>query len=370
MITKAVKTTIKSLSVIAGVGVLLITLLSWAQDSNDILKDDHPEFHIVEKGDTLWDISNRFLKNPWKWPEIWHVNPQIENPHLIYPGDTVKLIYLEGEPKLTVKRGMAGRTFKMTPGTGTTSGKAGDIKLEPSVHVMPLEDPIPAIPLDLIDPFLTSSRIVGMGQLEAAPYVVQGTQRHVITGAGSDLYARGQFTEGNTIYGIFRKGKVYTDPRTNEVLGVQATDIGTGRLKSLTGDIGRLGVVRTTQEVRLKDRLLINEERRVESIFYPTSPDNQIDGEILDVERGVTQIGAMNVVVINKGEREDLEAGNVLAIFQKGEKVRDPVTLLPVQLPEERAGLLMVFATFEKLSYGLVLFADRPLRVGDYVRNP
>jgi len=370
MIMKAVKTITKPLSVISVMGVLLLALVSWADDHEELLKEDHPDSHLVEKGDTLWDISNRFLKNPWMWPEIWHVNPQIENPHLIYPGDVVKLIYLDGSPRLTVKRGDAARTYKMSPGSSSTSGKSGDVKLEPSIHVMPLEDPIPAIPLDVIDPFLTSSRIVTPGELKAAPYVIQGAQRHVITGAGGELYARGQFEDGNSIYGVFREGKVFTDPVTNEVLGVQAIDIGTGKIKSLNDDIARLSIVRTTQEVRIKDRLLINEERRVDSIFYPSSPDEEISGEILDVEGGVSQIGYMSVVVINKGERENLENGNVLAIYQKGESVRDPITDVPLRLPDERAGLLMIFATFEKLSYGLVLFADRPLLVGDIVKQP
>lgn len=357
MTIKAIK---KSFSLF--LGVMLISFFCWAEGES-LLRDDHPDSHLVVKGDTLWDISSRFLNDPWMWPEIWHVNPQIANPHLIYPGDIVKLIYLEGGPRLTVKRGQAGRTVKLIPGSG-------DAKLQPSVHLLPLEDPIPAIPLDVIDAFLSGSRIVNPGELDNAAYVLQGDQHHVITGAGSRLYAKGNFDQGTAIYGFFRKGNVYRDPKTNELLGVQAIDIGTGKVKSSKDNIATIDVVRTTQEIRLGDRLLASTERRVETVFYPSSPDDDIDGVILDVEGGVTQIGAMNVIVLNKGERENLEPGNVLAIFQRGETIRDPLTGKPTKLPEERGGLAMVFVAFEKISYALVLSADRPLRVGDYVRNP
>lgn len=364
-------------------------------DTTAMLKDDHPEQYKVVKGDTLWDIASRFLKNPWMWPEVWHVNPQIANPHLIYPGDTIKLIYLEGQARLTVKRGEAGMTYKMSPDTGATGEDAasqvagsastatatqssagdanavsGDQKLRPAVRVMPLQEPIPAIPLDIIDPFLTSTRVVDPGVLDAAPYVVQGAQRHVITGAGAELYVRGKLSSKHSTYGVFRKGKVYLDPVTNEVLGVQAIDIGTGKVKAQDQEISRLGVIRSTQEVRIGDRLLVNQERRVESTFFPSAPESNIEASIIDVEGGVTQVGAMNVVAINKGERDQLQAGNVLAIFQRGEVVRDTIANQQVRLMDERAGLAMVFVTFEKMSYALVLYADRPLHVGDAARKP
>jgi len=350
-----------------------------AVDTADILRDDHPESYVVVKGDTLWDIANRFLKNPWMWPEIWHVNPQIANPHLIYPGDTIKLVYLEGGPRLTVKRGDAGMTYKMSPGDeasrvggdGSVSSAGGDQKLHPAVRVMPLEEPIPAIPLDIIDPFLSRSRIVKPGELEAAPYVLQGSQRHVISGKGSELYAKGNFDNTNKVYGFFRKGKVYIDPHTNEVLGIQALSTGTGKLKLVEGDVGKLAVVSSTGEIRLGDRLLINQEVRVEPTFFPSAPEMDVHGEILDVEGGVTQVGAMSVIVVNLGEEDELQSGNVLAIYQRGEVVRDVMNPdHTVRLPEERAGLAMIFSTYDKLSYALVLYADRPLRVGDFVRKP
>jgi nucleoid-associated protein YgaU len=311
------------------------------------------------------------------WPEIWHVNPQIANPHLIFPGDTIKLIYLEGQPRLTAVRGEAGMAYRadsdsLTQNGASTSSNAvsGDQTLHPSIRVLPLEEPIPAIPLDIINPFLSGNRVVNPGLMEASPYVVQGSQSHVITGAGSELYTRGKLDPKTSVYGIFRQGKVYTDPVTKEVLGVQAIDVGTGKVKTQENDIARVDVVRSTQEVRPGDRLLINQERRVESTFFPSAPDTDVKGNIIDVEGGVTQVGAMSVVAINRGERDQLQSGNVLAIFQRGETLKDPLTGENLKLMDERAGLMMVFVTFEKMSYALVLYADRPLHVGDNFSKP
>jgi nucleoid-associated protein YgaU len=395
---KAEMTTIRNVTVTV-CAALLLSFSIWAEDTTQIpapataspspaaapattntaslLREDHPDQYKVVKGDTLWGIASRFLKDPWMWPEIWHVNPQIANPHLIFPGDTIKLIYLEGQPRLTAVRGEAGMAYRadsdsLTQNGASTSSNAvsGDQTLHPSIRVLPLEEPIPAIPLDIINPFLSGNRVVNPGLMEASPYVVQGSQSHVITGAGSELYTRGKLDPKTSVYGIFRQGKVYTDPVTKEVLGVQAIDVGTGKVKTQENDIARVDVVRSTQEVRPGDRLLINQERRVESTFFPSAPDTDVKGNIIDVEGGVTQVGAMSVVAINRGERDQLQSGNVLAIFQRGETLKDPLTGENLKLMDERAGLMMVFVTFEKMSYALVLYADRPLHVGDNFSKP
>ena len=334
----------------------LFSLSVWAEDV--LLKDSHPDRYTVVKGDTLWDISDKFLQNPWMWPEIWHVNPQIDNPHLIYPGDVIKLIYLDGRPRLTVERT---RTVKMSPGT---------VKLSPTVHVMPLGEAIPAIPLDVIDTFLSRSRVVMPLDIDRAPYVLAGADRRLIVGAGDQMYARGDFPANQPVYGVYRRGQTFVDPDTDEVLGLEALDIGTAKLRAVNDDVGTLAVTRTTEEIRIEDRLMPHEERAVDSTFYPSSPEDEIRGVILAVEGGVSQIGKMDVVVINRGRREGLEIGNVMAIYKEGEKVRDRITNEVVALPDERAGLLMVFRTYEKLSYALVLESDKPLAVADRVRNP
>lgn len=335
----------------------LISFFSWADDA--LLKTGHPDEYTVKKGDTLWDISGTFLNSPWLWPEIWHVNPQIENPHLIFPGDLIRLVYLDGQPRLTLER-----TLKMVPGAGGTT------KLSPSIRVQQTEDAISAIPLDKIEVFLSRSRVVEPGQLEASPYVLAGQQQHVIVGAGDRAYARGAFDSQYSNYSIYRKGVAFNDPVTKELLGVYALGIGTASIVKTDADIATLDIVRTYEEVRPGDNLLPSEDRSVDSVFFPSAPDVDIEALIIAVEGGVTQVGKFNVVMINRGEREGLQIGNVLAIYKTGEIVTDRVRGGKVALPDERAGLLMVFRTFEKMSFGLVLEADRALAVNDKVRNP
>lgn len=347
------------------VGAFLLSFATFATAEDVALATNHPSSYTVKKGDTLWDISGVFLKNPWEWPRIWQVNPKICNPNLIYPGDTVNLVFVEGQPKLDVKRANpCGGTVKMSPGTG------GDGKLDPRIRVEPLPAPIPAIPLDVIDPFLNGSRVVEPGVLEEAPYVLIGTQKHVVTGAGDSINARGQFDPKVPVYGIYRKGKVYVDEHTNEVLGVEAIDIGSAKVLQTEGDIAKMSILRSTREVLGVDRLLASEERAIDAIFYPSPPENDIEGKVIDIAGGVNQFGPMSVVLIDKGERDGLEIGNVLALYQTGETMKDPVTGEVVKLINERAGLLMVFNVFEKTSYGLVLESDRPLSMDSTVRKP
>jgi len=348
-------------NVVGFIGAFLLSFTALAEEVK--LAANHPDVYVVQKGDTLWAISGKFLEKPWLWPKIWHANPDIANPHWIYPGDTIRLDYVNGEPRLTVSRGDAGNTMKMSPDC-----PAG--KLCPSVRMEALEPPIPAIPLDVIDPFLSGTRIVEPGVLESAPYVLMGVQKHVVVGAGDSVNARGEFDPKVPIYGIFRKGDVYTDDETGEVLGVQAIDVGSAKVQTAEGDVAKLSILRSTREVTISDRLLPNEERRIDAIFYPKSPEQDINGKIIDVEGGVNQVGPMSVVLVDKGERDNIEVGHVLAIYQKGEAVRDPITGERVELINERAGLLMIFNVFEKTSFGLVLQADRPLTVGELVRKP
>ncbi|MDD0844858.1 LysM peptidoglycan-binding domain-containing protein [Pseudomonas sp. Gutcm_11s] len=319
------------------------------------LKEGHPDRYTVVKGDTLWDISGKFLSQPWKWPELWHANPQIENPHLIYPGDTLSLVYIDGQPRLMLNRGES----------------RGTIKLSPQIRSTPMAEAIPTIPLEAINSFLLRNRIIDTPEdFNGRPYVVAGGAERVVSGAGDRVYARGSFDDGQPVYGIFRQGKVYTDPETEEFLGINADDIGTGEMVAEEGDIATLTLTRSTQEVRLGDRLFPTEERAVNSVFMPSEPQTDIDGVILDVPRGVNRIGQFDVVTINKGKIDGLVEGNVLAVYKTGETVRDRITGESVKIPDERSGLMMVFRTYEKLSYGLVLYANRDLSLMDKVKNP
>ena len=334
---------------------LLLVAASVLAHAEVQLKDGHPERYTVVKGDTLWDISGKFLTHPWKWPEIWHANPQVENPHLIYPGDLLTLVYVDGQPRIVLGRGAS----------------HGTIKLSPKIRSTPMAEAIPAIPLEAINSFLLKNRIMDTPEVfQEAPYVVAGSAERVISGAGDRIYVRGSFDPAAPVYGIFRQGKTYTDPETKEVLGINADDIGGGAIIAEEDNIGTMLLTRTTQEVRNGDRLFPSAEQVINSNFLPSEPKSEIDGVILDVPRGVTQIGLFDVVTLSKGANDGLEIGNVLAVYKTGETVRDRITGESVKIPDERSGLLMVFRTYDKLSYGLVLSASRQLEVSDKVRNP
>lgn len=332
-----------------------------AEDLAKYLRPDHPEVYTVVRGDTLWDISGSFLSRPWLWPEIWQINPQIENPHLIYPGDEISLVYVDGQPRLSLRRGDAGRTTRLTP--------SDTVSLQPQIRSTPLESSIPAISLDSIQGFLVQNRVVEPGILDAAPYVVEGEAERLILGAGDRVYVRGVLSDHES-FSIVRKGPLYVDPETREVLGREATYIGLGRAVAQDGDVATMLVNSTREEIQIADRVLPTEERRVDASFFPSGPSANIRGVLISVFGGVSQVGQYDIVVINRGEREGLEVGNVLAIYKKGAMARDRVAKELIQLPSERAGLLMVFRTFEKLSYGIVLMSDRPLSINDEVRNP
>jgi len=338
---------------------MLITFCAHAahhEDENP-LRLDHPDRYVVVKGDTLWDISESFLRSPWLWPEIWHVNPQIANPHLIYPGDVISLIYVDGQPRLTLERGLGSRTVKLTP----------------EMRIEPLDTVIPAIPLDAISPFLKRSRVTDLQTLEQAAYVVAGHEGRVVSGAGDILYARDgsldQLAQYSS-YGVYRPGDMYVDPDTGEELGVEALEVGVGKVAAKEGEISSVRLSVAREEIRAKDRLLPTEETKVIPTFFPSTPANEVNGKIISVLGGVSQVGAYDVVAINLGERESIEVGNVMAIYHANGMAMDRIKQELVQLPSERAGILMVFRVFEKMSYGLVLKAQRPLAVMDELRNP
>ena len=322
------------------------------------LKQGHPQVYSVKEGDTLWGISSKFLDDPWYWPELWQVNPQIQNPHLIYPGDRIKLVYIDGKPALTLERGPM--VFK----------KGDTVKLSPQIRSEPLSSVIPAIPLEHIQSFLVNNRVLTEEEIEASPYILAGDEQHIVMGLDDYMYARGDWTETHPAYGVYRKGTAYIDPETKEVLGIAALDLGMARFERVDEDIARFKITSSKEDIRPGDRLIPTEERKVDSVFHPKSPDMEVKGEILHVFSGVRNVSQYDVVVINRGDREGIKIGDVLAVMGKGEIVRDKITKEMVKLPDERRGIMMIFRTFEKVSYGLVLRAEAPLKVGDAVKNP
>ncbi|MFW5425760.1 MAG: LysM peptidoglycan-binding domain-containing protein [Methylophagaceae bacterium] len=331
------------------------------------LNENHPQSYTVVKGDTLWDISGTFLKYPWHWPEIWSVNPQIENPHLIYPGDLLWLADCDGKPCLKLTR-------------GSRNGK-----LSPEMREIEFDAAITTIPLSAIGPFLSRPRVVGDEVLDSAPYVVAGSEERLISGAGDQVYARGVDAENGKHYNIFREGPVYKDPETEEILGFEAIYLADAWIKKM-GDPATVDLRTTSREVMIGDRLLEIDDTNFDLNFIPRQPTHEVDGIILSVFDGVSQVGQYQVVVLNRGERDNLEVGHVVSIWQTGDTVRD-IILSGVQeedffnlknrehknevvtLPDENAGVAMIFKTYEKVSYAIVMKATRAIHIGDKISD-
>ena len=333
-------------------GMVLAALLTGSLVAADVaLNPNHPDRYVVVKGDTLWDISAMFLRDPWLWPEVWYVNPQVANPHLIYPGDVLTLVYVDGKPQLRMSR---------------------DGKLSPRIREESLENAIPTIPLNAIEAFLTRALVLDEEQLEAAPYVVQSADEHVITGAGDRVYVRGIEDRDVALFDIYKPGGPYIDPDTNELLGYEAIFVGTGPVQRF-GDPATIKLTKTTREVRVGDRLLPADRTRYDAYFRPHATPPGTEGHIISVLGGVTQIGQFNVVAVDLGERDGMETGHVMRIFRQGKVIKEPVSNKygsKVRLPDEEGGLVMIFRTDEKVSFGLVMKATRAIHINDFVRTP
>ena len=341
----------KSLIKTVALALISVWVLAATAMAEAPFNDDVPDKYTVVKGDTLWDISAHFLAEPWLWPEIWQVNPQIQNPHLIYPGDVISLIYIDGKPRLVLTR-------------------SRDVKLSPQIREVAERQAISTLPLDLINSFLSRNRVVEPGVLESAPYILSGQSKRLLTGKNDDFYARGDFSDAHESYGVYRNGGPFTDPKTHEVLGIRAKDIGAGNLKAIDDDIATLITTRSIEELRINDRLLELEERKIAANFHPSAPPENTEGVIMSIEGAVSTGGMLDVISINLGERDGMEIGNMLSILKAGAVVKDRVKGGLVTLPPEKAGLVMVFRTFEKMSFALILSAKLPISTNDIARNP
>ena len=328
------------------------------------VKPSHPVRYTVRKGDTLWDIASMFLRDPWVWPEIWAVNPAIENPHLIYPGDTITLMYAGDEPRLVVER----------PSTGAT----GDdyVKLEPQVREQPIGDAVPAIPADAIRQFLNRPRVVTQAEIDDAPYIVGNYEGRLISGAGNDVFARG-FPDGGPDaerYNVYRPGDALRDPVTNEILGYEAIYTGKAALRA-TGDPARLHLTQSTREILRGDRLMSADRQMTRSQYFPQVPDQRVEAQIIKLFDAISQVGTNQVVVLNYGTRDGAAVSQVLEIMQSGGTVSDPYASGEdgeerVELPPQRVGALMIFRAFDRVSYALILEAEQAIQRFDTVKTP
>jgi len=353
---------------------LLISAVALAQDTVE-LTPDHPTRYVVKRGDTLWDISTHFLVEPWRWPEIWQTNPQVQNPHLIFPGDELSLFYRDGQPVVQITR--RGDTAAPTE-DGVIRRQTGprEVKLSPKAHVLDRTDAVPTIPIDAIRPFLARPLVLGEGEFEAAPYVVSAGREALVSSMGREIFVRGLKPEQGTRFGVYRRGQVYRNPSNNaEILGYEAIHVADATVEK-PGDPATVLLLTSTQEVRAGDRLFPVTDDQVVTNFMPRAPDWDVTGQIISVVDGVTQIGEQDIVVLDIGSRDGIEEGLVLGIFQTGNEVedlwseKDRVQKVIVELPELRAGTVMVFRPFDRVSYALVMQATRAMHLLDTVKNP
>lgn len=335
------------------------------------LRDKHPDRYTVSKGDTLWGISSHFLQDPWRWPEVWSYNPQIENPHLIYPGDEVYLEYdANGRPQIKVSR--ATPTIKLSP-----AAPGNTVKLSPRVRSTRMDTPIATIPLDAIRQFLRQPRIMSQQEIDDSGYVVAGKDARLISAAGDRIYGRG-IAAGEapkSRYVVLRIGKPYRnqDAKKGEILGFEAIHVADAQAEDF-GDPTILRIMQSDRETLAGDRLVPNTSTGLERNFLPRPPAGAVNGQIISVIDGVSRIGQFQTVVINRGIRDGLETGHVLAVYQSGDTVLDKYTGAKkdqsIQLPDQRSGIAMVYRTFDQVSYALIMESDRDMRVYDMVRNP
>jgi hypothetical protein len=342
-----------------------------------VLNARHPETYVVQRGDTLWDIAAKFLRDPWNWPEIWQVNPQIENPHLIFPGDTLTLVYNDnGRPAVTVtERG---------PVAGPVVSSGGVERLSPRVRELPLENAIPAIPYAQVQAFLSRSVVLEKKDLAHLPYVV-ANHDGLVSSAGEDFYARHATATKGSIYNVVHLGDKLVDPDDNAVLGYEGTYIGQGRVNR-PGDPATLRLLDSTREALIGDYLL-PEQDAARMNFIPHPPAKDVAGQIIAVMNGVALAGQYDVVVLNRGTKHGLDAGTALRVYQTGKVVRDEgggrgggqggkngreqgSFGKKVRLPDEPVGTMMVFRTFDRMSYALIMEATGDISVLDTVRNP
>ncbi|MCA1773043.1 MAG: LysM peptidoglycan-binding domain-containing protein [Halomonas sp.] len=329
----------------------LTLLISLDVSAWERVRDSAPERYTVVEGDTLWRIAGRFLHAPWQWPDLCQVNPAIRNPHLIYPGDVLTLGDCQGAPCLSLSRGQR------------------VVTLSPKMRAVPRREAIAPIDANIIRPFLRDHRIVeGDPAADAMAYVVAGNQGRLISGAGDSLYVRGQVPRQADV-GIYRPADTYT-AGDGTALGTELIKIGEARYLRAEEDITQLRVNSANQEIRNNDLVLPLEPPRLDNDMVPRAPRNALSGALIGVPGGVRFIGRLQVVTIDLGTLDGVQAGHVFQIAQQGKVINDPRSQAPLTLPSEAAGTLMVFSPYDRVSYALVMEASRVLEVGDLVRTP
>jgi hypothetical protein len=328
-----------------------------------------PDQHLVVRGDTLWDISGKFLEHPWCWPQVWGMNrDQIRNPHWIYPGQTVYFDRANG--RLTLTR----------PGAGGEDAISGTTRLSPQVRTEGLGmDAVQSIPSGVIEPFLSMPLVVEEDELNGAPRIAALEEGHVYLGKDDRLYVRGALNGGSS-FQVFRPGNRLIDPDSGRLVAYEAVYLGSVKLQAEAKpgvDVHTFTVSSSKQEMGVGDRLMPAPPTPMRN-YVPHQPERQIGARVLSVYSGVTYAGQNQVVSVNRGSVDGLDVGAVLQLYHFGKTVADPggnqgvfgLGKTMIKLPDEQIGTLFVFRVFKHVSYGLIMQVTQPVEVGDVARSP
>ena len=358
------------------------TVVPRAYIDSEELDDNAPKTYTVVRGDTLWDISDRFLKKPWLWPEIWGYNPQIYNPHLIYPGDKLALEYVNGQPTLVLTRN--GKVIPANQGAptlgaanpvildadGNPIAQPGQrVRLSPRIRSESLDDAIPTVQRDAIQQFLVQPRVVDSRTLRNAPYVVGNVDNRLTSAVGHQVYVRGRMNRDQTSYGVFRRSKELRDPVNGALLGYEITHVADAKLLSV-GDPSTLMLTSNKMETIKGDILLANDNSSAAHMFVPRLPELRGEARIVSLVNAISQTGRNQVVTLNIGTNSNIQEGDVLAIETRGKTMIDERGrggYERVRMPNTRTGVVMVFRTFDKVSYALVMESTRPVMINDII---
>lgn len=339
-------------------------LSAHANNPPPTIKADAPNRYEVKKGDTLWDISGRYLSNPTRWREIWATNKQVKNPHLIYPGDILIMCIIKGQTLVGVDtgEGCAGIEKRMQE----------PAKSEP-IAVNSSEGSVPAIPLSTIRHWLDHSVIVNPDDFETTPYVLASKKGNIITGEGDVIYVKGALLTKGQTYGVYRKSEPYVDTRTGAVIGLEAVQVARGFVTDVSGNgISSVKIIKSFDgEIREGDRVFSEVPTNLPTVFYPVPAEVVRGGSITRVMGGIGSAAKGSVIAINIGASQGARAGHVLDVYRRGALVRDVRdNNTPVRLPSEKAGQVMVFKVFDQISYAYVLSSELPLNRGDQLVPP
>lgn len=318
------------------------------------IRPNAPERYVIKKGDTLWGISGRYLYRPWNWPQLWGWNKaQIKNPHLIFPGQVLRLTWVDGQPRL-----------------GIEGGGSGVYRMSPQARIIAEGQPITTIPMEQLKTFLERPMVLPSAEFQQAPRIVAGPESRLVLSPGDRIYARG-ITEGGTYYS-YRSNKEVKDPDTGLVLGYEVSYGGDLATQKLTGDVQTLSVITSREEILVGDRLLEQQDARFDN-FIPHPTEGVIQGKIASTYRGVAEAGPFATITLNLGSDKGIEPGHVFGIYKKGDQRR--ITDVDgrsrsVSIPAEEVGIAMVYRVFDKLSYAIIMNSKTNINVGDIVSYP